>query len=152
MDRHSAEVSELDRELAPGMSAVALTFLLITGAFLHLTEGQMFSTFGARCLIALGLLYLLLIAEMVVHYRAGSKNMGQHKWFLLIPFMRLCPRDHIDGSHIWIPWIGWRKRSRHLEDYLTRLFSGPQIFGPGAPPIERQTMILPGCFSFRQDC
>jgi hypothetical protein len=26
------------------------------------------------------------------------------------------------------------------------------VFGPGAPPIERQTMILPCCFSFRQDC
>ena len=127
LDRHSEEVTHLDRELAPGMFAVALAFLLITGAYLHLTHGNLLHPFGVNCLIGLGVLYTLLIAETVVHIRAGSANMRQHVWFLFMPILRLCGRDHVDGTRIWIPFLGWRKSSKHLEEYLARIFSGPMI-------------------------
>lgn len=127
LDRHSEEVSLLDRELAPGMFAVALAFLLITGAYLHLTEGHLFGSFGVSCLISLGVLYLLIVGETVVHWQAGSKNMRQHVRYLLLPILRLCPRDHIDGTRVWVPVIGWRKTTERFEHYLARIFSGPMI-------------------------
>lgn len=127
LDRHSEEVSFLDRELAPGMFAVALVFLLVTGAYLHLANGELLSPFGVSCLISLGALYALIVAETLVHWLAGSKNMGQHVRYLLLPILRLCPRDHVDGTRVWIPILGWRKTTERFEKYLARLFGGPMI-------------------------
>ena len=126
-DRHSEEVSQLDRKLAVPMFLVALAFLLTTGALLHLTEGDLTSKLALWLIGGLALLYLPVVAETVLHYRAGSRNMKQHIWFLLMPILRLCPRDHVDGDRAWVPMIGWRNTTKRLEHYLSRLFSGPMI-------------------------
>lgn len=119
--------TELDRRLAVPMFLVALAFLLITGALLHLTDGNLFSPFGIQCLISLGVLYLLIIAETMLHWRAGSRNMRQHLSYLLMPIFRLCPRDHINGERAWVAGIGWHETTHRFERYLARRFSGPMI-------------------------
>jgi voltage-gated potassium channel len=127
LDRHSEEVSHLDRVFAVPMFLVALLFLIVAAAFLHLTQGDFTSWLSIYLLAGLATLYLFLIAETVVHKRAGSPQMKQHLWYLLNPFLRLCPRDHVDGERAWIAGLGWRKTTGHLETFLSRLFSGPMI-------------------------
>jgi voltage-gated potassium channel len=127
LDCSAQECTVLDRQLAGPMFLVALSFLLITGAMLHLTDGNILCPFGINCLIALGVLYLLIVAEAILHWGAGSQNMGQHVSYLLMPIFRLCPRDHIDGQQAWVAGIGWREATRGFEQYLSRLFSGPMI-------------------------
>jgi len=119
--------TELDQRLAVPMFFVALAFLLILGALLHLTEGNVLSPFGIQCLVALGVLYLFIIAETILHWRAGSQNMRQHISYLLLPVFRLCPRDHVSGQQAWVVGIGWHETTHRFERYLARRFSGPMI-------------------------
>jgi voltage-gated potassium channel len=109
------------------MFLVSLLFLLITGALLHLTQGDLTSPLGVQLLIVLGFLYLLFVAETILHWRSGGNNLRQHARYLLMPMMRICPRDHVDGKSAWIPLIGWRSTSTDLEKFLARVFSGPMI-------------------------
>jgi voltage-gated potassium channel len=123
----SIACSQLDRIFAVPMFIVGLAFLLVTGALLHLTQGNLTSTLGLKLLAVLGVLYLAFVVETITHWRAGSKNMRQHVRYLCVPIMRLCPRDHVDGQSAWIPLIGWRRLSPQLEKFLARVFSGPMI-------------------------
>jgi len=124
---HSVRCSKWDRLLAVPMFLIALVFLLLTGALLHLTQGDLSSALGIKLLIVLGCLYLFFVAETIVHWRSGGSNLRQHFRYLLMPMMRLCPRDHVDGKSAWIPLIGWRTTSNDLEKYLSKVFSGPMI-------------------------
>ena len=123
----------LDEKLATPMFLVALLFLLVAGFLLHTGPGdlpesfQHTSTLRSLCWITLGLLYICLIAETVAHSLAGSNNMRQHLWYLVIPFSRLCPRDHVDGSHAWVVGMGWKRTTPRFEKYLGRVYSGPMI-------------------------
>ena len=69
----------------------------------------------------------LFIIEAFAHRRASDQNMRQHIGFMLLPFMRLCTRDHIDGTHVWVVGLGWRRSTPGFEKHLSRLFSGPMI-------------------------
>ncbi len=125
--------TQLDRQLAIPMFVVALLFLLIGGFLLHTEPGEWegvahYSPILRRVLwIALSLLYVLYIGETIAHRMAGAKSLRQHWVFLAIPFMRLCVRDHVDGTHVWVPVIGWRKTTGELERNLSRWLSGPMI-------------------------
>lgn len=123
----SVDCTKLDRILAVPMFIVGLVFLFVTGALLHLTKGNLASPLAIKLLICLGVLYLAFVVEAILHWRANGNNMRQHIRFLLIPIMRLCPRDHVDGKSAWIPLIGWRSVSPELEKHLSRRFSGPMI-------------------------
>lgn len=130
--RQNLEISQiennrLDQVLAVPMFVVTLLFLLAASALLHLTDGQLLGTLGTRILIGLGVLYLFFVAEFVGHWCTGSNRMRQHIVYLLMPVMRLCPRDHVDGESAWIPGLGWRAVSPQLESHLARTFSGPMI-------------------------
>ena len=126
-DRHAEECTDLDRVLAVPMFVFALLFLIGTAGLLHLTDGDLLSPLGIKILIGLGFLYLVFVAETIAHWRSGGNNMRQHISYLLLPIMRLCPRDHAEGERAWIPGIGWRLLSSRLEKYLARIFSGPMI-------------------------
>ena len=126
-DRHSDECTQLDRKLAIPMFIVTSLFLLCAGALLHLTDGDLLSPLALKILAAMGFLYLFFVAETIVHWKFGAKNMRQHISYLLMPIARLCPRDHDEGDRAWIPGLGWRKKSPRLEKYLARVFSGPMI-------------------------
>jgi voltage-gated potassium channel len=127
------EQNELDKKLAWPMFIGALLFLLITGFLIHATVSDIFSSeryafgFRAVCYLTLAIVYLMIIAEAVAHLVTGSSQMRQHVFFLLCPFFRLCPRDHIDGSHAWVVGLGWRKTTPRFEGYLSRMFSAPMI-------------------------
>lgn len=136
MERQTTEKREcnyLDEILAVPMFVVALAFLLVAGFLLHTGPGDLPESFAYTetlrwyFLIVLGVLYFCLIAETVAHALAGSHNMRQHIRFLLVPFFRLCPRDHVDGSHAWVVGLGWRKTTPRFERYLSRIYSGPMI-------------------------
>lgn len=123
----------LDELLAVPMFIVALLFLLVAGFLLHTGPGDLPESFGYSetfrmpCWIVLGILYICLIAETLVHAFFGSKNMRQHIWFLLLPFSRLCPRDHVNGTHAWVVGMGWQETTPQFEKYLGRIYSGPMI-------------------------
>ena len=78
-------------------------------------------------MVMLGILYLFFVAETVVHWCTGARNMKQHIAYLLMPIMRLCPHDHADGNLAWVPGLGWRKTTPQLATFLARIFSGPMI-------------------------
>ena len=84
-------------------------------------------TFRLVLLILMGGLYLLLIAEFLLHFVTGGKNLKQHILFLVFPFMRICFRDHRKGGHVWVPGMGWLKSNRLLERRLTEAFGVPMI-------------------------
>lgn len=128
------EQNELDRMLAVPMFYVALLFLLITGFLLHTDPGSLveevdhYSPVLRRNLaIGLILLYLAVVGETIAHWVTGSKVMWQHALYLVVPFMRICPRDHIDGTHAWVVGLGWRRTTERFEQYMGRMFSGPMI-------------------------
>ena len=143
------ETTELDRKLATVMFLCAAAFLTLAGAFLHLTEpgdlvsaepivtetasgdGNEVATGGLsplsrNILLGMVLFYVPLIVEAVLHYRDG-RSIRQNLWYLVFPFLRLCPRDHLDGDAVWIVGLGWKRISGHLETYLTKMFGGPMI-------------------------
>ena len=127
-DHSKAPVNWLDQRLSLPMFIASLLFLLLTGALVHLKEGHLLNTWmGAGCLLGLSLLYPLFVIETVLHYLTGSRNMRQHFWYLLMPIFRLCGRDHVDGSHVWLPRLGWQPIDRSLEKLLARRFSIPMI-------------------------
>lgn len=127
-DLSKAPANRLDQLFCLPMFCAAILFLLLTGAIVHLKEGHLLNTrLGNGCLIGLALLYPLFVLETVVHYVAGSRNMRQHFWYLLMPIFRLCGRDHINGTHVWLPLLGWQKTDRSLEKLLARRFSIPMI-------------------------
>lgn len=127
-DQSKAPVNWLDQRLCLPMFTASLLFLLLAGALVHLKEGHLLNTWmGTGCLLGLSLLYPLFVIETVLHYLAGSRNMRQHFWYLLMPIFRLCGRDHVDGSHVWLPRLGWQPIDRSLEKLLARRFSIPMI-------------------------
>lgn len=126
-DGPSEQVTQLDRVLAVPMFVVSFAFLIGTAGLFHLTEGDFSSPLAIKILVGLGALYLLLIAEAIAHYRTGATSMRQHLRFLLVPPMRICPRDHATGEFAWIPGLGWRNASGKLEALLARMFSAPMI-------------------------
>ena len=127
-DHSKASVNWLDQRLSLPMFIASLLFLLLTGALVHLKEGHLLNTWmGTGCLLGLSLLYPLFVIETVLHYLTGSRNMRQHFWYLLMPIFRLCGRDHVDGSHVWLPRLGWQPIDRSLEKLLARRFSIPMI-------------------------
>lgn len=124
---HSVECTPLDRFFAVPMFVVSMAFLLGTGALLHLTDGDLTCPLAVWLMAGLGFLYLFIVAETIAHWRSGSGNMKQHIAYLVMPIMRLCPRDHLSGKHVWLPGLGWRKTKTRLESFLARKFSGPMI-------------------------
>ena len=44
-----------------------------------------------------------------------------------MPIFRLCGRDHVNGTHVWLPILGWQETNRSLEKLLARRFSIPMI-------------------------
>lgn len=77
--------------------------------------------------VFLALLYAVLILEALAHLIAAGKNMRQHILYLLVPFMRLSTRDHVDGSHVWVVGIGWTKSTLVLERQLSQAFGIPMM-------------------------
>jgi voltage-gated potassium channel len=77
--------------------------------------------------IVLAALYALLILEALAHWMAAGKCMRQHILYLLIPFMRLSTRDHVDGSSVWVVGIGWTKSTLLLEKQLANAFGIPMM-------------------------
>lgn len=124
--------TDWDRLLAVPMFAVTVAFLLGLAVLLHQTrgdqtDGDLISPLSLTLIAGLGVLYLAYVAEFVIHWRAGGQGLKRHFIYLLIPVARLCTRDHLDGSHAWIPGLGWKKADSKLEKFLARKFSGPMI-------------------------
>lgn len=109
------------------MFVVTVIFLIGLAALLHLTNGDLTSSLAVKIIAGLSVLYLFFLAEVVIHWQAGAHSIKRHLVYLLIPIARLCPRDHIDGSHAWVPGLGWKKANPKLEKFLARKFSGPMI-------------------------
>jgi hypothetical protein len=83
--------------------------------------------FRRSMLLILAGLYLLIVAEGLFHWIGGASQLRQHWMFALFPFMRLSSVDHIDGTHVWVPGMGWVKRTGLLEQHLNALFSLPML-------------------------
>lgn len=124
---HDEDVTEWDRKLAVPMFIVALLYLMIAGSLLHLTNGTPGSTRSLLLLSILGVLHLFVIAEAILQWRVGGSNARRHILYVIIPVFRLCPRDHVNGDHAWLPVIGWRRTSMGLERHMTKVFSWPMI-------------------------
>jgi len=126
-DTAHEQVTRLDRILAVPMFIVSIGFLIGMAGLFHLTHGDFASPLAIKIFIGLGALYLVFVAEAIAHYRSGAANMRQHWRYLLMPILRICPRDHVSGQHAWIPGLGWRETSEKLETTLSRIFSAPMI-------------------------
>lgn len=127
IDRPEKKVTLLDRKLAIPMFIVGLSFLLLLGSFLHLAIGNYSDWLAISLLSGMGICYVLCGLEWLAHWRSGAKQLNQHWYYIILPFLRICPRDHDDGDRVWVPFVGWRRRTERLEKYLTRLFGGPMI-------------------------
>ena len=119
--------TKLDRLLSIPMFLLSLAFLFTLGSLFHLTDGDLFSPLAQKQLILLGVLYVGINAEVLLHWHAGAKGLKRHLWYLVFPAFRLCPRDHLTGQNLWIPGLSWQQTNKDLEQYLLRVFSAPMI-------------------------
>ncbi len=75
----------------------------------------------------LALLYAAILTETVAQAWANAYGWRRHLWYCLIPPLRMGGRDHVDGTAIWLPHLGWHCVDRHLQTRLEKAFSGPMI-------------------------
>jgi len=119
------EVSMLDKQLARVMFAASLLFLANLASLLHLTEGDLWSSYAEVVIRTGALLHMAFVVEGFVHLVWGSGLKRWHWWAILIPPLRLGARDHLAGTCVWLPVWGWQPAGVGLEKRLARFFSVP---------------------------
>ncbi len=117
----------LDRVLAGPMFVVTLLFLACFASFLYLRDTEFWGTYRGYFMLALLALYPLYPLEFLWHWWRGSRFLGQHWFFCLLPMTRLGGRDHITGRHVWLPRRGWLRADKQLAMGLIKTFSVPMI-------------------------
>lgn len=116
----TSKQSSLDHLLALPMFVVTLLWLAATGIAVHLMvdeEGRyvgVAQSFG----VAILCLWLTFIAEAVLRWRSGEGHLRQHLKICLFPPFRLGGRDHVTGTTVWIPGMGWRVASDDLANEI----------------------------------
>lgn len=88
---------------------------------------------GRRCILAMELLWVVLIAEFLLRFLLRDRSVPWWSTYgaglvpCCFPPLRICARNPDMGGMIWLPWLGWRKPNRSLRARLERLFSVPMI-------------------------
>lgn len=75
----------------------------------------------------LGLLYAVILAETLAHFWHRGHGWQRHLWYCLVPPLRMGGRDHVDGTAIWLPHLGWSRVDRDLQQRLERAFNVPML-------------------------
>jgi len=133
----SEQQTSIDRALALPMFVVTVLWLAIAGIAVHLLkdEGERYLEIASICSwILLGLMVPYFI-ELVIHIRAGKGRWIQNIVFCCFPPARLGAVDHVTGTTMWVPGLGWKKTGDELaNDVELRL---------GYPMIGVALLILP---------
>ncbi len=108
---------------------LSLLWLGLVGAMLHLLadEGRRFDSLAWTCGVATLVLWPLFAIELVAHWIARGRRIRRHCWILLFPALRLGARDHVDGTTLWLPVLGWMEATDNLEHRLEKALSVPMI-------------------------
>lgn len=121
--------TDLDRQLAQPMFVVTMLWLGLAGIAIHLMadiEGR-YQVVASGCGIVLMLLWGVLIFEFWLHAKSKSKQLKQHLKMCLFPPLRLGARDHVTGTTVWIPGMGWRIAGDDLASEIERKLSYAMI-------------------------
>jgi hypothetical protein len=118
-----------DRRLTPVMFVVSLLWTAILGVAIHLLtdDHSRFDVAAVGCLWAQVALFPLFVGEALIHWGTNERCLRQNLWFVILPALRMGGRDHVDGTTVWIPFLGWREASDQLESDLERSLSIPMI-------------------------
>lgn len=120
-------IRNFDRILAWPMFSFALMTLALFAVLIYLGDLEQEGTIVRYSLWGLAILYPLFWVETVIHICIGSRFLKQHVWFCLFPLTRIGCRDHLNGTQVWLPRMGWSDISKSFERKLSRKFSIPMI-------------------------
>ena len=121
------QLKQLDDRLAPIMFGLSLAFLSLLAAIFHVTQIWVSTEYLRLAVSAIGLMYLVFLVELTTFFVLGADLRPMHFLACLFPFMRFACSDHAGQNRIWLPFWGWRERTRDFSDRLQRFFSGPMI-------------------------
>ncbi|WP_417739345.1 potassium channel protein [Rosistilla oblonga] len=85
-------------------------------------------------LILMGLIWPLVIAESVYHWRTRPWTRKTRRFhfysllYCLCPSLRMCAQSLEMGNRLWLPGWGWRRADDRLRRRLERTFSMPMIW------------------------
>jgi voltage-gated potassium channel len=75
----------------------------------------------------LGLLYVAILGEGLAQALQRGNGWRRHLWYCLVPPLRIGGRDHVDGSSLWLPHLGWSRVDRNLQQRLEKAFNLPML-------------------------
>lgn len=125
----------IDGLTAKPMFAVSLLFLVFLSGTLHLHEVEGLAAVIDLCLWGMIALWPLFAAEAAVHGILRSPGWRRHLLYSALPPLRLCARDHVEGTRIWLPVAGWSRVDEKLRDRIEQ--------GAALPMIVIALMVLP---------
>ncbi len=117
----------LDRAFAAPMFCLALMTLGFFATLIYLDDLEHDDLIVKYSLIGIAILYPFFWIETLIHWLAGSRFLKQHVWFCVLPITRIGCRDHVSGTSIWLPGLGWGRVNKKFERKLARKFSVPMI-------------------------
>ena len=112
--------TELDRLLALPMFVVTMVWMGLAGIAMHLLADaeNRYMQVAIVCGYCIAALWLVYLVEAWWHWRSGAKHLRQHLKMCLFPPLRLGGRDHVNGTTVWIPKMGWQTASEDLANEI----------------------------------
>jgi voltage-gated potassium channel len=123
------DVSSLDRALAAPMFGLTLLYMGIAGVAVHLMsdDAARYGGLVLACGWILGFLTPLFAGEVLLRWKAGETLTARDFAVCVFPFLRLGAVDHVQGTHLWLPGLGWRSTGRESAEELERRLGYPMI-------------------------
>lgn len=120
---------DADRLSGPLLFGFSILFLVVCGLLLHFgvserVESREQAAALGRWAVAISWIFP---AEALWHWINGRRLHPQHWWAAVIPVLRAGAKDHEEGTHIWLPGLGWQRADDRLERTLNRVLAWPMI-------------------------
>jgi hypothetical protein len=120
--------------LAGPMFFLAVAFLVVLAGLIHRYPGLEPTSPEAYLIVgALGLLWLVFVAEAVLRFRLRDRTRPTWKSLRtalaggLLPPLRMGCQSQARPNHLWLPGLGWQEINSRLRRTLERFFSVPMI-------------------------
>jgi len=109
------------------MFVVSLIFLGLLSGVLHLHESRALPFAFLVCGWGLAVLYPLFVLEAYLHWASGGGVSKRNLLYCLVPPLRLGARDHVNGTTMWLPILGWKDVDEELRGRVEKGATLPMI-------------------------
>ncbi|QDS85982.1 hypothetical protein EC9_01400 [Rosistilla ulvae] len=121
------EADQASEAIDPEVAALAMTSTPVA-------SGLSWEPIELATLFLMGLIWPLVIAESVYHWRTRPWTRETRRFhfysllYCLCPSLRMCAQSLEMGQRLWLPGWGWRRSDDRLRRRLERTFSMPMIW------------------------